>query len=93
MAAAKQDILHLLKYRKDREALALIENDPALVDAEIVTAALDNGCVRVIRYLRKKDLITAEGKAEREELRISEANAKIEAFDKEIADIEKLLDL
>ena len=93
MAAPKQDILHLLKYRKDREALALIENDPALVDAEIVTAALDNGCVRVIRCLRKKDLITAEGKAEREELRISEANAKIEAFDKEMADIEKLLDL
>lgn len=93
MVTSKKDLLNLLRHGKDKEALALIENDPALVDAEIVTAALDNGCVRVIRCLRKKDLITAEGKAEREELRLSEANAKIEAFDKEMADIEKLLDL
>lgn len=93
MTEKKAALLALLDRRRDKEALCLLEEDPALIDEEVITAALDHGCVRVIRFLRGRGAITMEGRAAREERRLSEANAKIAAFDREMAEIEKLLDL
>lgn len=91
MPAPKDQLISALCHRRDQEALTLIEENPLLIDEEIIRLALDHGCVKVIRYLRRENKINMEGKEARDFQRIKEFNGKISRFNKNFADIEKHL--
>lgn len=91
MNAPKDQLISALCHRRDQEALTLIKENPLLIDEEIIRLALDHGCVKVIRYLRKENRITMAGKEDRDFQRIREFNDKISRFNKDFADIEKHL--
>ncbi|HMM05970.1 MAG TPA: hypothetical protein PKD52_04795 [Clostridiales bacterium] len=97
MSAPRDQLIDALCRRQDQEALALIKENPTLLDhyhdhdEEIIRLALDHGCVRVIRYLRQENKITMEGKEIRDLQRVNEFNDKISRFNKDFADIEKYL--
>lgn len=91
MSDDRERVKELLRRRRDDEARALLSADLTLVDEDIVRLALDHGCVKTIRLLRKNDLITAAGKEERERIRLTEYEKNLAAFDREMADIEELL--
>lgn len=78
----EQQLIEALIHRKDRFALEIIKKHPELISENVIRLALDNGCIRVIRYLRAENKITPEGKALRDEERrnafdslLSEASA------------------
>ncbi len=58
MSAPKDQLIDALCRRRDQEALVLIKENPSLIDQDndekIIRLALDHGCVKVIRYLRRK---------------------------------------
>lgn len=89
----KDELINALCHRRDQEALAKIKENPALFnnDEEIIRLALDHSCVKVIRYLRKENRITLEGKEIRDLKRINEFNEKITQFNHDFTDIEKYL--
>jgi hypothetical protein len=91
MSAPRDQLISTLCRRRDQEALALIKEDPALIDEKVIRLALDHGCVKVIRYLRQENKITMEGKETRDLQRVNELNDKISRFNKDFADIEKYL--
>lgn len=91
MGTPRDQLISTLCRRRDQEALALIKEDPALIDEKVIRLALDHGCVKVIRYLRQEDKITMEGKETRDLQRVNELNDKISRFNKDFADIEKYL--
>ena len=85
-------LIEVLSHRKDRIALDIIREHPELVDERIIGLALDNGCVRVIRYLREHDMITAEGAAERQKEREMNHQKLMDELDSMMPDIEKFFD-
>lgn len=95
MSAPRDQLISALCRRRDQEALALIKEDPSLIDQDndekVIRLALDHGCVKVIRYLRQENKITMEGKETRDLQRVNEFNDRISRFNKDFADIEKYL--
>ena len=86
------ELIQALTHRKDRYALELIENHPELVNENIIRLALDHGCVRVIRYLREHDLLTAEGAYQRKALRDLEYQKNMDELDQFLPELEKFFD-
>ncbi|MBR5329218.1 MAG: hypothetical protein IKV45_03325 [Firmicutes bacterium] len=82
-------LLEVLSHRKDRIALDIIREHPELIDDTVIRLALENGCVRVIRYLREHDLITAEGGTKRQQELESNCQKLMDELDKKLPDIEK----
>lgn len=91
MDGEKAALLHALAHRQDDYALALITENPDLIDEHTVRLALDNGCVKVIRYLRRENRITMAGKEERDRERLDETNDGISLFNEKFLEIEKYL--
>lgn len=67
-----EQLLSLLKKRKDKEALALMQENPDLCDNNVVRYALDNRCFSCIRFLRENHYITLAGKEERDNARFQD---------------------
>lgn len=67
-----QSLYLLLKERKDQQALEIIKENPQLADNTVIRLALDNRCFKTINFLRELDVITLEGKIEREDQRLQE---------------------
>jgi aromatic ring-opening dioxygenase LigB subunit len=91
MEKPTDDLINAICHRRDQEALALIEKNPDLIDENIIRLTLDHSCVNVIRYLRKKNMITMEGKETRDLERLNEFNGKISRFNHNFTEIEKHL--
>lgn len=86
-------LLESLCHRKDRIALDIIREHPELIDNTVISLALDNGCVRVIRYLREHDLITVEGAAARNDERERKQQKLLDELDKEMPDLDQFFRL
>lgn len=86
----EQELTEALLHRRDRDALDLIKAHPELINESIVRLALDNGCIRVIRYLRQKNKITLEGKAQRDKERYDVFHHLLNEADRNLPDIEKI---
>lgn len=84
----KTVLMEALCHRRDRIALNILREHPDLAEEEIIGAALDNGCVRVIRYLREHGLITLRGSEEREEIRRKKRRELLDALDVALPEIE-----
>lgn len=82
-------LLAALRQRRDPIALEILREHPHLIDEEIIGAALDNGCVKVIRYLREHDLITACGREEREHLRRKNRQQLLDALNDAMPGLEE----
>ncbi|MEG0874885.1 MAG: hypothetical protein RSB05_03790 [Clostridiales bacterium] len=91
MINLKEELYTLLKNRKDLSALAILKENPKLCDNTVIRLALDNRCFKTISYLRKLDLITLEGKEEREKARIEEINNNIEKFETLMEDVDQYI--
>lgn len=76
-----QNLHLLLKEGKDKQALAILKENPQLADNTIVRLALDNRCLKTISFLRELDLITLEGKAERDSHRQKEYQENLDKLD------------
>lgn len=85
-------LIEVLSHRKDRIALDIIREHPELVDERIIGLALDNGCVRVIHYLREHGMITAEGAVARQKERENTCQELMDKLDRIMPDLEKLFD-
>ena len=85
-------LIEVLSHRKDRIALDIIREHPELIDDTVIRLALDNGCVRVIRYLREHDMITAEGAAKRRAEREHNHQKLMDELDRMMPDFEKFFD-
>lgn len=85
-------LIEVLSHRKDRIALDIIREHPELVDERIIALALDNGCVRVIRYLREHNMITAEGAEKRRAEREHNHQKLMDELDRMMPDLEKFFD-
>lgn len=84
----KTVLMDALCHRRDRIALNILREHPDLAEEEIIGAALDNGCVRVIRYLRERGLITVCGCEEREANRRKKSWELLDALDVALPEIE-----
>ncbi len=80
METKRFQLIDALRNKEDHRSLAILKDNPSLCDEEIIRLALDNSCLKTIRYLRRQDLITAEGKAEREQRRLEEFMYQLNAF-------------
>lgn len=69
-----------LRRKRDDRSLAMLKEDPSLCDEEVICLALDYSCLKTIRYLREHDLITAEGKEERDRQRLEHFVSQLGAF-------------
>lgn len=81
-----------LLRRKDRQALEIIKEHPELIDESVIRLALDHGCVKVIRYLREHDKITAEGSLERQKQREDGYLELLDELDRYMPDLEKIFE-
>lgn len=85
----EQELTEALRHRKDRYALEMIKKHPELINESVIRLALDNGCVGVIRYLRKENKITIEGKEQREKERQDAFHQLLNEADANLPDIKK----
>lgn len=80
METQKSQLLVALRNKDDNRSLAILREHPEFCDEEVIRLALDNSCLKTIRYLRRNDLITAAGKYERERQRWQDFMKQLEAF-------------
>ena len=86
------ELIQALTHRKDRYALELIEKHPELLNENTIRLALDHGCVKVIRYLRENDLLTAEGAVQRQTLREEDYQKNLNELEQYLPELEKFFD-